>query len=382
MRTTTLPTILGLIAVGSLATGCTKAQGTEPKPPRPVKAQAVAMAPADTAVRYSATIEAFQQVPLAFKASGYIDDLAERRGADGRSRVAQAGDRVTKGTVLARVRESDYREKVNQGRAKLTESEASLKKARLDLERAQILFAAESLTKPDLDSAQATFDGAEARVVAAQADIELALNALRDCQLISPTTGILLERTVEVGSLVSAGSVGFLLGDLSAVKAHFGIPDVMIQSVSLGESIGVTIEAVAATTFMGRVTALSPAADPESRVFDVEVTIPNQDGRLRPGMIGMVALGGPDEAHGASEGLLTVPLTAIVKPDAADGRYAVLVVEPQGEKTHARLRHVELGEVLGNGIAISKGVALGDRVIVTGASLLVDGDPVRVIPDI
>ena len=64
----------------------------------------------------------------------------------------------------------------------------------------------------------------------------------------------------------------------------------MIQSVHPGEAIDVTVEAVAATTFAGRVTAIAPTADPQSRVFDVEVTIPNPDGRLRPGMIGTVAV--------------------------------------------------------------------------------------------
>ena len=94
-------------------------------------------------------------MPLAFKATGYVDDLLRRSGADGRFRAAQPGDRVTKGTVLARVRETDYRDRVNQGRARLAEAEASLVKARLDLERARTLFDAESLTKPDLDAAQA-----------------------------------------------------------------------------------------------------------------------------------------------------------------------------------------------------------------------------------
>src|SRR5262249_32270232 len=160
-------------------------------------------------------------------------------GADGRVRVAQAGDIVSRGTVLARVHEADYRERVNQGQAKLAEGRASLRKASLDLDRARTLFAADSLIKPDLDSAQASFDAAEARVVAAQAEIQLATIALHDTALIAPATGVLLDRKIEVGTLVSPGSVGFLLGDVSAVKARFGIPDSMIQTVTLGDHLGV-----------------------------------------------------------------------------------------------------------------------------------------------
>ena len=372
--------VLLVVTGASLAPGCSKAESLEAKPARPVKAQTVAPAPPQAGVRYSATIEPFEQVPLAFKASGYIADLLRRSGGDGRLRVAQPGDRVAQGAVLARLYDADYRERVNQGRARLSEGEASLTKTRLDLERAKVLFAADSLTKPDLDAAQAAFEAAQARVASAQADIELALNALRDCALVAPTGGVLLERRVEVGSLVTQGTVGFLLGDVSSVKARFGIPDAMIQSVSHGAAINVIVEAVASAAFTGRVTAIAPTADPQSRVFDVEVTIPNQDGRLRPGMIGTVAIdrtGG--ESLAAAQSLLTVPLTAVVKSAASAGQYAVLIVERQGDVDVARVRHVELGEVMGNGIAVLNGVKPGERVVVSGATLLVDGEAVRIV---
>jgi hypothetical protein len=115
-------------------------------------------------------------------------------------------------------------------------------------------------------------------------------------------------------------------------------------------------------------------------VFDVEVTIPNQPGRLRPGMIGTVAIGPPGaEGPGTAQPVLTVPLTAVVKAGTGAGRYAVLVVERQGAVDVARLRRVELGEVMGNGISVLRGVMPGDRVVVTGATLLVDGEVVRVV---
>lgn len=369
--------ILAVAAVAALAGACTKVEGVEAKPARPVKTQAVTMAPAAGGIRYSATIEAFQEVPLAFKASGYVDDLIQRKGADGRQRAAQAGDHVSRGTVLARVHDADYQEKVNQGRAKLAEGEASLRKSQLDLERAKTLFAADSLIKPDLDSAQANFDSAQARVTSAKADIELALSALRDCTMVAPAAGILLERKIEVGTLVGVGTVGFVLGDVSAVKARFGIPDAAIATVKLGETIGVTVDALTEKTFTGRITSVAPTADPQSRVFDIEVTIPNADGRLRPGMIGSVAIGSP--AVPAAQPLI-VPLSAVVKSTVGSDKYALMVVEHKGDGDVARLRTVELGDVMGNGVAVTQGVASGERVVVTGASLLVDGDPVRVIP--
>jgi len=380
MRTS--QSILAMAAAVLLVSGCSSPQASEPKAPQPVKTHVVTAATPSPGVRYSASIEPFEQVTLAFKASGYVDQILRRSGADGKLRLAQAGDRITNGTVLAHVIDTDYRERVNEGKAKLAEGEASLVKARLDLERARTLFASESLTKPELDAAQAAFDGAEARVTAARADIELAQSALRDCVLTSPSTGVILERRIDIGTLASPGTVGFIVGDVGSLKARFGIPDSLIQSVTLGEAIAVSVEAVAGTTFDGRVTAVAPIADPQSRVFDVEVTIPNHDGRLRPGMIGTVAIGTRgDASRVAANRPLVVPLSAIVRSDTASGQFAVLVVEKQADRDVARVRRVELGEVMGNTIAVVKGVNAGDRVIVAGATLVVDGEPVRVLPE-
>ena len=369
-----------MCAAALLASACSTPQAAEAPALQAVKTQPVAAAPQESAIRYSASIEAFDQVTVAFKASGYVDDVLRRVGVDGRMRLAQPGDRVSKGTVLARVRETEYRERVSQGRAKVAEGEASLVKARLDLDRARALFAADSLTKPDLDAAQAASDSAEARVAAAKADVELALSALRDCALVSPASAVILERRVELGSLAGGGTVGFVLGDVSAVKARFGIPDSVVHSIRLGEPLDVTVEALQGVRFAGRVTAVAPAADPQSRVFDVEITIPNQDGHLRPGMIGTVAMGPNADDRRVASASVAVPLTAVVRSAPGSGEFAVLVVERDKTREVAKLRQVELGEVTGNVIGVTKGLREGERVVVSGANLLVDGQAVNVLP--
>jgi multidrug efflux system membrane fusion protein len=368
------------LSVAAVA-GCTRVAAREAtRTPQPVKVEAVAMAAAPTGVHYSATIEPAQQLALAFKASGYIDSVLQHTTPGGGLHTAQQGDRVFRGLVLARVRESEYRERLSQSRARVAESDASLVKARLDLERAKTLFAAESLTRPDLDGAQAAYDAADARMASARADVELALTALRDTALVSPLDAVILERKVEVGTLAGAGTVGFVLGDISTVKARFGIPDSMVRAVTLGDAIDVTVDAAGTTTFPGRVTAIAPAADRQSRVFDVEVSLDNRAGMLRPGMIGAVTLTphAADAVAGARP--LTVPLTAVVR-SATGGQFAVAVVEARGATTVARLRPVELGPVIGNSIAVITGVVQGERVVVSGATLLVDGDRIRVLAD-
>jgi len=171
-----------------------------------------------------------------------------------------------------------------------------------------------------------------------------------------------------------------VLGDVATVKARFGIPDSMVQAVALGDAIDVNVDAAGAATFPGRVTAIAPAADPQSRVFNVEVSLGNAKGELRPGMIGAVTLLPRASAAANAPRPLTVPLTAVVR-STIGGQFAVAVVESRGDAAVAKLRPVELGEVIGNSIAVTKGVAAGERVVVSGATLLVDGAPIRVLQD-
>src|ERR1044071_7216153 len=110
----TIITVTAIVASAAFTSGCETPHASEAKLPQAVRTQVVALASPSTGVRYSASIEAYQQVPLAFKAAGYVDEVLQRGGADGRLRAAQAGDHVGKGLVLARVRESDYRDRVEQ----------------------------------------------------------------------------------------------------------------------------------------------------------------------------------------------------------------------------------------------------------------------------
>lgn len=378
---TRFTSLLAIAGTAIAVTACRDVHGEAPPAPRPVKIAAARQTEAPAGIRYAVSIQPYEQIPLAFKASGYIDSVQQRRGADGRNRPLQAGDAVRAGTVLARVRESEYRERVNQAKASLAELEAAQGKARLDLDRARILFAAESLVKPDLDAAETAYDANIARMASARAQIELAHIGLRDTVLAAPATGIILERKIETGALVGAGTVGFVLADVSSVKAIFGVPDSLVHRLNLGQPLTVTTEAFRGTKFAGRVTAISPTADAQSRVFDVEVSIPNGDGRLRPGMIGAVEVTADTPPAAAIEtGAPAIPLTAIVRSDQRPDQYSVFIVESSGEQSTVHARPVTLGGVHGNLVAVTAGLASGERVVVMGATLLKDGETVRVIP--
>jgi len=354
---------------------------TSEKPPMPVRLQTVEASPAGSGVRYSANIVAHDQVSLAFKQSGYLREILRVPGVDGRPRDLHEGDRVAKGTVLARLRESEYAEQVRSARSQLSEAEATLVHARQDFDRADALIKAQSLTQPDYDSAKRNLDVGQARVEGAQAQLQVAQTALDDCALKAPFSGVILTAGLEVGQLVSPGVTGFVLADTSSVKAQFGVSDVMLKDLKLGGELSINTESVAGVEFKGRISRISPAADPKSRVFEVELTIPNADGRLKPGMIaGLQVAEAARAGAGVAEAVPCVRLSAVVRPPGESEGYAVYVVQEEGGRALARVRKVTLGEALGNSIAVTGGLKVGERVVVTGATLLTEGEPVRIVP--
>jgi RND family efflux transporter MFP subunit len=163
------------------------------------------------------------------------------------------------------------------------------------------------------------------------------------------------------------------------LKAVFGVPDAVVRQLRPGMTLTASADAVVDRTFTGRVTTIAPAADRDTHLFSVEVTIPNRDGALRPGMIATIQLENqnvdlPKTAAPA------VPLTAIVKDGVKEGSYAVFVVDGEESSLQARLRPVKPGPIAGDGIQIASGVSAGEQVIVSGAARLRDGERITVIP--
>jgi RND family efflux transporter MFP subunit len=421
---------LALVLLG-LMMGCSK-EAPKQKAAKPVKVKAVETHASMNNVRYSASIRPATQVEIAFKVSGYVDDIAREKDPAGQWRYIQAGDIVRKGATLARVRQSDYAARVNEAksqvaearsaleannsqlqesiaavdtaRAQVADAKASFDRNKLDFERAEILFRSESITKPEydetksryevavakLEAAQGQLKSAEARVAMSRAQIGAAESRIRtaeastasasiplqDTHLKAPMSAIVLERKIEMGTLVGQGTAGFVLADVSYVKAAFGVPDTSLQSLKLGDTLTVTSDATSGTEFKGYISRISPSADQNNRAFEVEVTISNELGLLKPGMIASLNL---SPGSIAASPLPIVPLTAITHLPQNSTAYAVLVMEEREGKQFARLRPVTLGESVGNAIVITSGLKSGEMVVTTGVSQIADGEPVAVV---
>lgn len=397
MRMLRILPLLGLLALAACGEGREATEAT-----RPVGVEAAAPLEGVTGRRYTATLEPREQVSVAFRVGGYVEDIltvpvsssvqnatrvqtgAAVPGADARTPAAKTGqarrvdaergDAVRRGQVLARLRTADYQGRVAAARGALDETVAARRQAGIDLERLTVLLRDKAVAQSEYDKAREKADATTAREEAARGRLAEALDQLRDTALICPLDGVITMRDVERGALATPGKVAYVVADLSRMKAVFGVPDSLVDAMHPGASLDVRVASVDVVR-TGRVTAVSPAADKRSRVFDVEVTLDNPDGLLREGMSAVVVLGagsaGPSPA---------VPLSAVVRPAGKADGYAVFVVGDEGGTAVAQQRTVRLGTVEGSRVEIVEGLEAGERVVVLGATLLHDGERVRVLP--
>lgn len=363
-----------LLLVAALVVGCHRPP-TVARPRTAVKVATVTRAEASSGHRYSAHVDPAVRVDLAFKVAGYVETLAKKAGVDGPLRSLQEGDTVREGEVLASLRVTDYALRVSEARAAYEQAKSAADQAQRDVDRLQKLLVGGASTKVDLDAANARLDATKATLAGAKTKIDQATTMMADTTLRAPMNGVVLKRHVEVGSLAGAGTLAFSIADVSSVKAIFAVPDAVLPALQLGAKQSVTTEAWPGESFVGRISRISPAADPRSLVFEAEVLIPNGDGRLKPGTVAALSLDAK-----ASQNDPLVPLSAIVRAQAKPSAFAVYVVDEVNGVPTAHLREIELGEYLGRVIPVKKGLTGGERIVVLGAGLLSNDEPVEVIP--
>jgi len=351
----------------------------EEAPPEsiPVTVQTVAMAGAAAGGAYSANIVADTQVDVAFKVNGYVQSILQVKGADGKPRNVQAGDAVKAGAVLAVVKDDTYRNTLAKAQSDLQNSRATLSKAKADFGRYTHLLAENVASKADYDTAKQQYESAQASVGAANASVQQAQVDLDDCKLKSPMSALVLDRKIEVGTLVSPNTVGFQIGDTSKVKVVFGVPGSIVSALTPGSELSVTTDAFPGRTFKGTISKVAAVADPNTRVFDIEATIPNPDGRLRVGMVAALHL----PAAAQAKSVVVVPTRAIVRPPDDPKGFAVYVAQKNADGTMvAQLKKIEIGPVLGDQVSVESGLDAGAQVIVRGADVVSDGANINVVP--
>jgi membrane fusion protein, multidrug efflux system len=325
-----------------------------PQPPVAVSAARAQQGMWPQEIHAVGTFAAVNGADLATEAAGIVDEIRFKNGED-----------VNAGEVILRL-DTDI------DVAELNALQAAARLAELDLERVTSLSESNSISESELDAARSRADQARANVAAQRARIA-------QKTVVAPFAGKLGIRTVNLGQYVNAGSAVVSLQSLDPIFLNFMLPEQQLTDMAVGLEVQAKIDAFPSRTFVGKVTAIEPRVDQETRNFMVQAQIDNPDGNLRPGMFARVAL-----EYDKPREVLTVPQTAISFNPYGNSVYVIHKTKDapdqqsldQGDvgaqatemppSLMVTQRFVRTGARRGDLIAVEQGLKAGERVATSG----------------
>jgi membrane fusion protein (multidrug efflux system) len=329
------------------------------------KAQGASFAPPPTAVttiiakretwpstlQVIGTAAAIQGVTVSADLPGTVDKIHFESG-----KTVQAGD------ILV---ELDIR----QERAQLAAAQADWELAKINYGRQEKLASQGVVARTEYDNASAQLKSTEAHVGEIKATIDR--KTIR-----APFTGILGIRQVNLGEYLAAGQAIVPLQSVNPIYVNFGVPQQQTPQVRIGGTLRMTSDDVPGKQFAGRVTALDSVVNESTRNLQVQATLANPGGKLRPGMFVQVELG-----TGANRDVIALPASSINYAPYGDSVYVVTdVQDPNTKRTFRGVRQqfVKVEGSRGDQVAVVSGINPGEEIVTSGVFKLRNGAPVEV----
>jgi membrane fusion protein (multidrug efflux system) len=338
-RSPPLPSLL-LTAICLLPVACSRdgasAGAAQPAQAAVVTTQVVAMQPWSDTISALGTVKARESVTITAK----VSETVERVHFD-------SGDEVAANAPLVTL-------SGDQQQAALQAAEAEAREAEQQFRRGSELVGQQLIARSLLDTQRATRDAAAARVAQMRADIG-------DRRIRAPFAGVLGTRQVSPGALVTPGTVVATLDDITRVYVDFPVPELHLAHLANGQALTGTSVAWPGVEFEGQVSSIDARVDPATRAVVVRGDFPNDERRLRPGMLMQVQLSRPQRQA------LVVPEIAVVQV----GR-ETFVWRVKGDGTVERAT-IEVGERRAGQAEVVRGIAEGDRIVVDGSGKLRPG---------
>jgi membrane fusion protein, multidrug efflux system len=327
------------------------AQGSSFQPPPDAVTTIVAQReqwPATLAV--IGTMAAVQGVTVSTDLSGTIDRIA-----------FESGKAVRAGEVLVQL---DTR----QERSQLAALEAQRDLARLNFARMKDLLQQKVIAQSEYDRAMTDQKETDARLGEIQTTIERK-------NIRAPFSGILGIRQVNRGQYLAAGDPVVGLQKLNPIYVNFGVPQQDAGQIRVGRDVRITAEDLEGSDFTGRVTAIDSRVDEKTRNVQVQATLANPDGKLRPGMFVQTELN-----LGASRSVIALPAPAISYAPFGDSVFIVTDLKDPNGKAYRGVRQqfVKLGGSRGDQVAVVSGINPGDEVVSSGVFKLRNGAAVQI----
>jgi RND family efflux transporter MFP subunit len=345
-------------------------------------------APAEIEIDLPGSVQAVTETPIFARADGYI-----------KRRLADIGDRVTGGQLLAEIDSPELEQQIREAqaaakraRSALRQAEAALAQSRANLGLAEVtatrwqtLVNKGVLSKQDGDEKRSAFEARQADVAAAEASLEAArenvaaneaavsrlieIQAFR--QVRAPFAGVVTARNVDLGSLVSAGSSAsvrelFRLAQVHTLRVFVSVPQSEATLIRPGLPCSMEVEEYRGREFPGKVTRTANSLDPSSRTLLTEVQVANQDGAVLPGMYATVRF-----SVRRTQAPALIPSSAL----RITAKGPVVAVLREGAAVH--LQPVKLGRDYGTEIEVLEGLRAGQRVITSPTDEIREGAKVK-----
>lgn len=303
----------------------------------------------------SGSLEARQRATLIAKVAGTVERVA-----------VELGDRVERGTLLARIEASALDEALASARAAVASRRQSQELASRQLERTRRLVRAGALAEHDLELASSALSAEMAQLAQAEAQLASVREQRAGAEVRAPWAGVLSEKSVHQGDVVSLGAPLFTLIDPSSMRLRANVPSESLSALHLGAPVTFRVRGLGEREFVGKIERIGPAADPITRQIPLLITLPNPGGTLVAGLF-------------AEGRVATRRETGLIVPEAALTRSADEVQVRRLKNDRVEVVPVELGleDPSSERALVTSGLSAGDRVLTGAARDLADHTQVQ-----
>jgi RND family efflux transporter MFP subunit len=288
----------------------------------------------------------------------------------------QIGQSLKAGDVIAELDRATFDLQAQQAQASLVESQANNRRAAANYERTKGLYANDNASLNDLESARAEAESAEAMVEAAEKALEIARLNASYTRLIADTDCSIASLDVEVNENVGAGQQVAVVSCGDDFEVTMDLPESLIANVAVGTDATIVFGAIPGEVFAGSVSEVAVASAAGTAGFPVVIRILDNSRALRSGLAADVTFV-IDEGDGG--GSFILPVSAVVK--GTDGTYVFIADPSANGEAVIRRQAVVLGELTQDGVEVTDGVQIGDRVITAGITVIRDKQRVLLAAD-
>jgi multidrug efflux pump subunit AcrA (membrane-fusion protein) len=290
-----------------------------------------------TSLRYSGTIEAYQSIPLHFQTTGTVQEV-----------LADAGDVVQKGQLLARLDQADAKNMYE-----ITLSQYEQAKDAYD----RLKSGHDNGSLPAIKWVEM-----ESKLQQAKSSLNLARNNLDKCNLYAPVNGMVGRRNTEPGmSSISITTAPLELVDIRQVFVKISVPENEVARIGKGMKAGFRVSALDEKDFEGVVSNISPVADRISRTYEAKILVPNADLALKPGMVCDVKM-----EQSMEKEMIVIPYQCV--SNDSDSHPFVFVADPATKRVRKQV--IKTGQYQGNGLEVISGLEPGQTIVKGGKEKL------------